>query len=111
MIFVYILFGVYLAAVNLYAFLLVRNQKRRAAERGNEDKSGNARLLTAGFLGGAIAAYAAMFIYRHKTDNALMMVLLPLLGALNLYLIYALIRSGFPFFICKRKDRLQRCAE
>ena len=99
MIFVYILLGVYLAAVNLYAFLLVRNQKRRAAERGNEDKSGNARLLTAGFLGGAIAAYAAMFIYRHKTDNALMMVLLPLLGALNLYLIYALIRSGFPFFI------------
>ena len=82
-----------------YAFLLVRNQKRRAAERGNEDKSGNARLLTAGFLGGAIAAYAAIFIYRHKTDNALMMVLLPLLGALNLYLIYALIRSGFPFFI------------
>ena len=104
MIFVYILFGVYLAAVNLYAFLLVRNQKRRAAERGNEDKSGNARLLTAGFLGGAIAAYAAMFIYRHKTDNALMMVLLPLLGALNLYLDFINIFLYILRFVGRRND-------
>ncbi len=98
MIFVYILFGVYFAAVNLYAFLLVRNRKQRDTERNGDDKNGNARLLTAGVLGGAIAAYAAMFIYRYKTDNALMMVLLPLLGAVNLYLAYALIKSGFPFF-------------
>ena len=70
MIFVYILFGVYLAAVNLYAFLLVRNQKRRAAERGNEDKSGNDAPAHRWFSRRAIAAYAAMFIYRHKTDTA-----------------------------------------
>lgn len=98
MLFLYILFGVYLAAVNLYAFLLVKERKKRVTERGEEEKNINARLLIAGFLGGAIAAYAAMFVYKYKTDNVLMMILLPLLGAVNIYLAYALIKSGFLFF-------------
>ena len=98
MLFLYILFGVYLAAVNLYAFLLVKERKKRVTERGEEEKDTNARLLLAGFLGGALAAYAAMFVYKYKTDNVLMMILLPLLGAANIYLAFALDKSGFLFF-------------
>lgn len=98
MLFLYILFGVYLAAVNLYAFLLVKERKKRVTERGEEEKDTNARLLLAGFLGGALAAYAAMFVYKYKTDNVLMMILLPLLGAANIYLAFALVKSGFLFF-------------
>lgn len=98
MLFLYILFGVYLAAVNLYAFLLVKERKKRVTERGEEEKNTNARLLLAGFLGGALAAYAAMFVYKYKTDNVLMMILLPLLGAANIYLSFALVKSGFLFF-------------
>lgn len=90
----YILLAIYLAAVNVYAFMLVRSQKKAAEERNADKKAGNAKLFVAGFLGGAVAAYAALFILKFKTDSLLPMILLPLLAALNIYVVVALVRSG-----------------
>lgn len=91
----YILFGAYLLAVNIYAFMLVKNQKKIYEERGAYSPNKNSKLLIAGFLGGAIAAYAALFILKFKTDNVLLMILLPVLSVLNIYLIILLFRNSF----------------
>ena len=90
----YLLLAAYLLAVNLYAFLWVRTQ-RRAAEGRARGGSGNARLLLAGLLGGALGGYIAMLALRFKTDNLLPMLLLPLMIVLNGYLVYALVRGGW----------------
>lgn len=91
----YILFGAYLLAVNIYAFMLVKNQKKIYEERSAHSPNKNSKLLIAGFLGGAIAAYAALFILKFKTDNVLLMILLPVLSVLNIYLIILLFRNSF----------------
>lgn len=88
----YLLIGVYLAAVNLYAFLLVRSCRKAERELGKREGSG--RLLIAGLLGGAAAAYAAMFILKYKTNELLPMTMLPLLAVLNGLLVFALVRGA-----------------
>ena len=93
-IFPYVLLAVYLLAINFYALQLVRSQKRRASGREPDTKAGNAKLLAAGLLGGAIAAYVTMLASRFKTDDLLPMVLLPLLAVCNAFLVWALLRSG-----------------
>ena len=90
----YLLLAVYFAAVNVYSFMLVRSQKRAAEERNTDKKSGNAKLFIAGFLGGALAAYVALFVLKFKTDNLLLMIMLPILAAINIYLAVLLLRSG-----------------
>lgn len=95
MLLLYILFGVYLIAVNIYSFMLVRSQKQASHDRDHTPKNLNGKLLISGFLGGAIAAYAALFLLKFKTDNLLLMIILPILAVLNIYLIIILFRNGF----------------
>ena len=92
MILLYVLIGVYFAAANVYAFFLVRAEKRRERARG-EKTGGNGRLLLAGLLGGEVTAYAAMFAMKFRTDDPLPMIALPLLAAVNILLAVALIRG------------------
>ncbi len=91
----YILLAVYLLAVNVYSFMLVKAQKRAATERNAASRFRYGKLFLAGFLGGALAAYAALFLLKFKTDNLLLMLLLPLLIALNVCLLVLLLRNGF----------------
>lgn len=90
----YILLAVYLVSVNVYSFLLVRTMKKRAEDRTDERRQGNAKLLIAALLGGAAAAYAALFAWKFRTDNLLLMIALPVLAALNIYLIVTMLRNG-----------------
>lgn len=92
MILLYVLIGVYFAAANVYAFFLVRTEKRRETAR-DEKTGGSGRLLLAGLLGGAITAYAAMFVLKFRTDDPLPMIALPLLAAVNVLFAVALIRG------------------
>ena len=77
MLLLYIIAAVYVAAVNLYAFLLVRTQKKRRDERGARTAAGDAKLLAAALLGGGAGVYAAMFITKFRTDSLLLMLLYP----------------------------------
>ena len=89
----YILLSAYILAVNFYAFLLVkslRDQERR-----------DGKLLLTGALGGAITLYVCMFLFKYRKTDLLPMVLLPVLGALNVYLFVLLFRSGFGFFLVR----------
>ncbi len=59
------------------------------------------KLLITGALGGAIAIYVCMFVFKFKRTELLLMVVMPLLGVLNVYLWILLFRSGFSFFLVR----------
>lgn len=91
LIFAYVLAGVYLLAINLYAFLLVRSQKRTSRE--DSARGGRCKIILAGALGGSAAAYAALLALRFKTDDMLLMLLLPVLAVVNVGITFFLLRG------------------
>lgn len=94
----YIFLAVYLLAVNIYGFILVRSLRESALERrGTAAKK--AKVLLAGALGGALAGYVAMFALRCGTDDALLMLSMPLLIALNVYALFLLLRLISPVLL------------
>lgn len=115
MIILYILLIAYILAINFYAFLLVKSlsTKEREAEVNRQaaplvEPSQSAppqkfigKLCITGALGGAIAIYVCMFIFKFRRSDLLLMVLMPLLGVLNVYLWVILFRSGFAFLVVR----------
>ena len=97
MIFLYVLLATYIAAVNFYAFRLVRSLRDECDVPSPDEHGGNAKLLLAGALGGAIAVYAAMFAMRFRLDNCLLMLGLPLLAVWNVYCFYLGFRGIYLF--------------
>ena len=80
----YVLFIVYIFAINFYAFRLLKTQKT-AWEDGSPPQRGDGKLILAAILGGAIAVYVSMFLMRFRLSNLLLMILMPLLAVLNVY--------------------------
>lgn len=98
MILLYIIFSVYIAAVNFYAVLLLKSQRDEYGDN-NAPKTGDGKLLLTALLGGAVAIYVSMFIMKYRLNNLLLMILLPVLGVLNIYFFVLAFRSGFTFFV------------
>lgn len=118
MIILYILLISYIAAINFYAFLLVKTLaakereaevERQAAPLIEQTQSPQpappqkfiSKLFITGALGGAISIYVCMFIFKFRRSDLLLMVLMPLLGVLNVYLWVILFRSGFAFLLVR----------
>ena len=124
MIILYIMLVAYILAINFYAFLLVkslRDKEKQDEIKKQSDhisdfnvdtqKNTNAstpqgdkfigKLLITGLLGGAIAIYACMLIFKFQRSNLLLMVLMPLLGVLNVYFFVLTFRSGFGFLLIR----------
>lgn len=99
MLLLYIIFIVYILAVNFYAVLLIRSQRDESC--GNESKmnSGDGKLILTAILGGAIAIYVSMFLMRYRLKNLMLMILMPVLAVLNVYFVILAFRSGFTFFV------------
>ncbi len=96
MVFIYILFIAYILAINFYAFTLVKSLKEK--ETGSQtDKRFDGKLALTGVLGGAIAIYVCMFVFKYRQSNLFLMILMPLLAVLNVFLFFSLFR--FRFFI------------
>ena len=94
----YILLAVYIAAVNFYSFFLVRMQREESESGEMQTGKGDPKLLLAALLGGATAIYCAMFVYRFRIGNLLLMVLMPVLACLNVYSFFLGFRGiGFMF--------------
>ena len=72
--------GIYLAAINLIAFILYGADKAKA-KRGAW-RIPEAVLIGIAFLGGAAGAWLAMLIFRHKTRHVKFRILVPLAFAL-----------------------------
>ena len=61
-------------------------------------KQYDGKLSLVALLGGGIAIFTCMFIFKNRLDNLFFMIAVPLLTALHIYLWIAAIRSGFAFF-------------
>ena len=92
-----ILLIVYIVAVNFYAFMLVRAQKIQNAETG-ESKVKDAKLLLTGAIGGALGIFLSTFILSYRRDSLLLMVVMPLLIAINVYFLALGFMSDFNFW-------------
>ncbi len=99
MLLLYIIFIVYILAVNFYAVMLLRAQRDEFGENDSKITSGDGKLILTAILGGAIAIYVSMFIMRFKIKNLLLMILMPVIAVLNVYFFIAAFRSGFTFFV------------
>ncbi len=99
MLLLYILFTVYILAVNFYAVLLVKTQRDESCGDETKMNAGDGKLLLAAILGGAIAIYVTMFILKYRLKNILLMIILPVIGVLNVYLFVIPYRSGLTFLV------------
>ncbi len=99
MLLLYIIFIVYILAVNFYAILLLKSQRDEYGENESKMNSGDGKLILTAILGGAIAIYVSMFIMRYRTKNLLLMILMPVIAVLNVYFCIVAFRSGFTFFV------------
>lgn len=97
MLLLYILFGAYIAAVNVYSVMLLLSQRNEYLNDESKLNSGDGKLLLSALLGGAIGIYVTMFITRFKLKNMLLMIALPVIGVLNVWFIVLAFRSGFTF--------------
>ena len=88
----YVLFLVYILAVNFYAFHLLKEQKE-SAEDGGSTRKGDGKLILSAIMGGAIAVYVAMFVMQFRLSNLLFMILMPLIAVLNIYCFYLAFRG------------------
>lgn len=92
----YIIIIVYLAAINLYGILMLHFQK---TERKNGDDESiivsDGKLLLTGVLGGATGIFVFMFIFKYRLKSLVMMVLMPVFIAVNVYFVITACRTGF----------------
>ena len=97
---IYVLTVVYLLAINLYGILMLNFQKK-ARQDGDEENIGvsDSKLLLTAVLGGATGIYIFMFIFKYRLKSLVMMVFMPVMIALNVYIVIMAIRGGFAWFI------------
>lgn len=95
----YIMFIVYLIAINIYGALMLGYQ-RKARQNGDEENIsiGDSKLFFTGLLGGAMSIYIFMFIYKYRLKSIFMMIVMPVLIVLNVYFSIMFFRSGFGLF-------------
>ena len=99
MLLLYIIFIVYILAINFYAVILLKSQRDECGNDEAKMNGGDGKLILTAILGGAICIYVSMFIMRYRLKNLLLMILMPVIGVLNVYFFIVAFRSGFTFFV------------
>lgn len=97
MLLLYIIFTVYIIAINSYSVMLLLSQKNEYLDDESKRNAGDGKLLLSAILGGALGIYVTMFITRFKLKNMLFMILMPVLGVINVWFFILAYRSGFTF--------------
>ena len=82
---------VILATINIFAFFVMTNDKRKSIQGGNIERTPEGVLFFLAAAGGSCGIYAAMILLRHKTRKWYFQVGIPLIILQNIalgYLIY-----------------------
>ncbi|MBE5750516.1 MAG: hypothetical protein E7346_06595 [Clostridiales bacterium] len=97
---IYVLTIVYLVAINFYGILMLNFQKK-ARQDGDEENIAisDTKLFLAGLLGGATGIFVFMFIFKYRLKSLFMMVFMPVLIALNVYVIILILNGGFGLYL------------
>lgn len=96
MILLYIIFGAYIIAVNVYSVMLLLSLRDETVDE-NKLGAGDGKLILSAILGGAIGIYVTMFITKFKMKNMVLMILLPVIAVLNVWFAVLAFKSGFTF--------------
>lgn len=99
MLLLYIIFTVYILAINFYSVMLLLSQRNEFLSDEKKLNAGDGKLILAAILGGALGIYITMFITKFKLKNMLLMILLPVIAVVNVYFCILAYRSGFTFFV------------
>ncbi|MDE7380016.1 MAG: hypothetical protein K2N14_03085 [Clostridia bacterium] len=94
MLLLYIVFGVYIAAVNVYSVMLLLSLRNDCLIDDSKINAGDGKLILSALLGGAIGIYVTMFITKFKLRNMLLMILLPVIAVINIWFVVLAFRSG-----------------
>ncbi len=97
LIFVRILTVVYVVVVNVYSFILLKNQKK-FSELG-ENKIKDFRLYITAVLGGGIGIYVGMLCLKYRLTNFFLMVFIPLFICATVFLLIFAFINDFGFAI------------
>ena len=85
---------IYLAIINIAAFLLYGIDKRKA--RNHQWRISEASLICVAVLGGSVGALLGMFIFRHKTKHLKFLIGVPLILILQIALgLYYFLGTNF----------------
>lgn len=91
-----ILISVYILAINIYSFLLLRYQRDAFDDgRCNEESIGDGKLIITAMLGGATGIYTGMFVMKYRLKSLLLMVGMPVLIVINVYAVIVAYTGGF----------------
>ncbi len=73
--------------------------QKKAREDGDDENItiGDSRLFIAGLLGGATGIYLFMFIFKYRLKSFFMMVFMPVLVAVNVYLMISVLVGNYNF--------------
>lgn len=74
-------------------------KEEKRIRKMNKEKVGDIKLFLPALLGGAGGIYAFMFIMKYKLKSMLFMLLMPVLTALDVYLVYLLFCWNFGFIV------------
>lgn len=97
MLLLYIVFGTYIIAVNVYSVMLLLSIRNETLMDEDKLNSGDGKLLLSAILGGAIGIYVTMFITKFKMKNMLLMILLPVIAVINVWFCVAAFRTGLTY--------------
>ncbi len=101
-----ILFIVYLFAINFYGVLILHFQKKSREELDEHSKVSDVKLFLTALLGGALGIYVFNFIFRYRLKSFVFMVVMPLIIALNVYLVIVAFRNGRTYYFPLVRGRL-----
>ncbi len=97
---IYALAIVYVLAINVYAFLLLKTQKKERLN-GEPHTVSDGKIFMTALLGGALTIYVSMFILKYRTKNLFFMVIMPLIITVNVYICIVLFTNDFGLFVLR----------
>jgi len=81
-----------LAVINIFAFVVMANDKRKSAASGNPERIPESILFFLATAGGAIGIYIAMILLRHKTRKWYFQAGIPMLIIQNAAIGYVILQ-------------------